>query len=161
MTTTFEIRGWHVLATLLGFFAVIIAVNVVFAVAAVRTFPGEDVRRSYLQGLRYNDVLARRESQASLGWTATATLLPSGSAGVVEITLADAAGHPLDGATVTGALQRPTDARLDRPLVFEAAGAGRYRAIVNDAPPGRWRLRAQAQRGAPFEFEADLQWSPR
>ena len=46
---SFVLRGWHVLAA--AFFGVIIAVNTAF-ITVVRSFP---VRRSYTQGLSYNE----------------------------------------------------------------------------------------------------------
>ncbi len=66
----FRITGWHVLAGMILFFSTIIAVNAVFISLAVQSFPGEDQRRSYVQGLEYNDVIAQRRAQAALGWTA-------------------------------------------------------------------------------------------
>ncbi len=151
-----ELTGGHVLIMVIAFFAVIIAANVAFIVMAVRTFPGEDVRRSYVQGLNYNETLRARAAQQALGWQASARL--DRSAGLVEITLVDAAGAPLEHASLEGALQRPLDASADRALVFENTGGGRFIAPVEALPEGQWRLRAQATRGADaFALEARLQ----
>lgn len=157
----FEIRGWHVLAVILAFFAAIIAVNVTFAVYAVRSFPGEDVRRSYLQGLRYNDTLAERRAQAALGWRAVALLReePAGALLEVRLTARDAA---IDGATLSGALEWPTSSQFDRSLNFEPLGGGRYVARLGDLTPGRWRLRARAESTAgALDFESELTWRSR
>jgi nitrogen fixation protein FixH len=156
----FEIRGCHVLMALLGFFALVIAVNVSFAVIAVRSFPGEDVRRSYLQGLSYNETIAARRAQAALGWSATARMAGEAEAASVVVELRSRTGEPIDTATVTGVLRWPTDARRDRTLVFENAGAGHYAAPAGALPPGRWRLRATAQdaSGGELEFESELTW---
>jgi nitrogen fixation protein FixH len=157
-----EIRGWHVMTALLAFFGVVIAVNAAFIVFAVRTFPGEDVRRSYLQGLRFNDTLEERRTQSELGWQAGA-VLEEGEAGVIlEVTLRERDGAPLTGANLSGNLQWPTDAHLDRTLVFERAGAGRYISHLDDLSAGRWRLRARAQRddGA-LDLESELTWRSR
>jgi hypothetical protein len=48
------------MAMLLTFFGVVIGVDVAFSVLAVRTFPGEDIRNSYVQGNHYNETLAER-----------------------------------------------------------------------------------------------------
>lgn len=157
---TFRIRGWHVLAMMLAFFGAVIAVNVVFAVVAVRSFPGEDVRRSYLQGVHYNDTLAQRREQAALGWQATAGFLPSADGAVLEVVLRDRAGAPIDGAIITGEVQRPTTDAADRAIMFEAAGGGRYVAPLGDLGAGRWRLRAHAERDTgSLDFEAELTWA--
>jgi nitrogen fixation protein FixH len=154
-----QIRGWHVLAGLLAFFGAVIAVNVVFIVAALNTFPGEDVRRSYVQGLHYNDTLAERRAQAALGWRANAAFAGGAEGAVLEVTLRAGDAAPLDGVQLSGELQWPTDARFDRALEFQPAGAGRYLADLGQLPPGRWRLRARAQRGdRALDFESELIW---
>lgn len=153
----FEVRGWHVLAMLLAFFALVIAVNVAFAVLALRSFPGEDVRRSYLQGLQYNDTLAERRAQAALGWR----IEVGQRAGALEVFANNRNGEPLDRLTVQGELQRRADARFDRSLTFEHVGAGRYVARVEDLAPGAWRLRARAEdgQGEALDFESELIWA--
>ncbi|MBN8607533.1 MAG: FixH family protein [Caulobacterales bacterium] len=158
--TGFRIRGWHVLAMMLGFFGFVIAVNVVFATIAVRSFPGEDVRRSYLQGIQYNDTLAQRREQAALGWQANATLLPSADGVSLEVVLRDREGAPIDGADITGEMQWPTTDSFDRTTTFVARGEGRYVAQLGDLHPGRWRLRARAERNTgSLDFEAELTWA--
>jgi nitrogen fixation protein FixH len=155
----YEIRGWHVLAALLAFFAAIIAVNVSFAIVAVRSFPGEDVRRSYLQGLNYNDTLAERRAQAELGWRAGAELKQDADGALVEVNLASRDGAPLGELTLAGELRRPTDARFDRALAFEQIAPGRFVARLQQLPVGVWRLRARAEAGTgALDFEADLTW---
>jgi nitrogen fixation protein FixH len=157
----FEVRGWHVLAAMLAFFGAVIAVNAAFAVIAVRSFPGEDVRRSYLQGLQYNDTLAERRAQAELGWSA-AVELAAGTADSAEvrIRLTDRNGAALDGLAVAGDLQWPTNAQFDQALAFSPIGDGVYVARTGGVHPGRWRLRARAE-GADaraLDFEAELTW---
>lgn len=162
MSAARPLRGWHVLVIMLCFFGTVIAVNAAFIALAVQSFPGEDVRRSYLQGLQYNDKIAERREQAALGWQAAAALSGEGDGALLEVTLTGRENVPLDGAAVTGELQWPTDASLDRALVFEPAGAGRYVARLDDLPNGRWRLRARAERGeSTLDFEAELTWRSR
>lgn len=149
------LRGWHVLAGLLGFFGVIIAVNAAFITLAVRTFPGEDVRRSYTQGLNYNETLAARRAQAALAWNISAAF----EAGNVVITITDRDAAPVDGAKIEASLLWPTNARFDHDLAFTQTGPGRYAAAVSDMQDGRWRLRGRVQSSAGVgEFEANLTW---
>lgn len=154
-----RIRGWHVLASMLAFFGAVIAVNVTFAVYAVRSFPGEDVRRSYLQGLRYNETLAERRIQAALGWTATTMLLADAGGALLEVRLTTRDGAPIEGASLQGELQRPATAQYDRGLSFEPLGRGRYVARLGALEAGRWRLRAVAEKAdAVLNFESELSW---
>lgn len=155
----FEIRGWHVLAAMISAFGLVIAVNVAFAVIAIRTFPGEDVRRSYLQGVRYNETLEARREQAALGWSASAQLAQNGERIDLVVVLSDRDGAPLDDASIIGELRWPMDVRHDRALTFHQIEAGRYVAPLADLPSGFWRLRARAERGdGALDFEAELHW---
>ena len=158
--TGFRVRGWHVLAMMLAFFGFIIAVNVTFAVVAVRSFPGEDVRRSYLQGVQYNDTLEQRREQAELGWQASADFASVATGANLEVVLSDRDGAPIDGATITGEIQWPTTDAFDRATTFEARGDGRYVSQLGELQPGRWRLRAHAARDTgSLDFEAELTWA--
>lgn len=62
------LSGRSVLFALLGFFAVVVAVNGVFIVYALRTHPGLSDANAYQAGLAYNRVLADVEAQRQLGW---------------------------------------------------------------------------------------------
>ena len=160
-TASFEIRGWHVLSVILAFFATIIAVNVTFAVYAVQTFPGEDVRRSYLQGLQYNDTLAERRAQAARGWRASAGFGADADDAVLEVVLTTREAFAIEGATLSGNLEWPTTSQFDRELTFQSLGQGRYVARLGALNAGRWRLRAHAQQGAEaLDFESELVWPP-
>ncbi len=155
---TFIIKGWHVLAGIVGFFAVIIAVNMVFIVAATRTFPGMSVHSPYTQGIHYNDELAIRAAQKKLGWQVhyNATRDAKGRL-VVIVKIMDKDGRPLSDMTVTGLLRRRGDSDVDRPLEFAAEDPGLYRARLDNAKPGRWFLfgKAQDAHGHAFEFRSE------
>lgn len=156
---SFTLRGWHVLASLLLFFGIIIAVNVWFAFAAVGTFPGEDVPHSYLQGLDYNQTLAQRRAQEASGWRAIASLRPSASGALLEVDLRTREGAGIAGARIDAQLRWPADARRDRALNFIALGDGRYVAHLGALPAGDWQMRAHAvAESKTLDFEADLTW---
>jgi len=156
-----ELKGGHVLAAMLFFFGAIIAINVAFTVAAVRTFPGEDERRSYLQGLRYNETLAEREQQKALGWRAGMEIIAAGATPQLMVTFADRDGRPIDGLTIEGELRRPATTRDDATLTFTGEGDGVYVADISSIPAGGWTFHGVAQRGAQkFEFERRMTWTP-
>ena len=155
----FEIRGWHVLAGILAFFGAVIAVNVYFAVAAVTTFPGEDVTHPYIQGLEYNRTIAERRAQQAMGWQATAGLEGAAAQALLVLDLRQRDSAPLDGAHLDGVLRWPTDSHRDRALTFEQQGPGRYVAHLGALNEGDWDLRARATRGADvLDLEASLVW---
>ena len=151
--TGFRIKGWHVLAGMIMFFSVIIAVNTVFITLAMRSFPGEDQRRSYVQGLEYNDVIDQRRAQAELGWTAAVNLAEDR----VLIRVTDAEDAAVMGLALEGVLRHPASTDLDHALVFTEARPGVYSAPVEDLPLGGWTLHAEAvDADAPFVLEREL-----
>lgn len=153
MNADFRLTGRHVFAITLGFFLAVIAANAIFITLAVRSFPGENERKSYLQGLRYNDVLAGRAAQDALGWRAAIDRIER-TEGVVGITisLSGDGGAALDALRVTGAIVRPASDAGERALAFEPRGDGRYVAFV-DARAGAWELSVRAERRAGERFE--------
>jgi nitrogen fixation protein FixH len=158
-TKPFTLKGWHVGALLGGFFATVIGVNVVFMTLAYQSFPGEDVPRSYVQGLRYNDTLAARDAQARLGWQAQATFLRDGGAPALQVRLTDRDGTALSGATIEATLRRVATDKQDRALIFSESAPGVYRADLPDLGAGGWSLRAQAKRdGQTLDFTGSLSW---
>lgn len=142
------LTGRHVLLFILAFFGVIITVNMVFLTFAMRTFPGESMKKSYLQGLHYNDILEERAAQAALGWRAEIVRAERVAGdGVIELQLFDEAGAPLTALRVTGELRRPAHSRDDRPLTFAHRGEGAYRASAGALDAGVWALTVQAEGG--------------
>src|SRR5690348_6965971 len=93
------LRGIHVFWMVFLFFAVIIAVDAFFIMRAVNTFPGEQVKNSYVLGLDYNREVERHEAQARLGWTAQAGIdMEDGRSLILRIYDRDSA--PLSGLSV-------------------------------------------------------------
>jgi len=59
-----KLTGRHVLLIFVAAFGVIISVNLVLAYSAVNTFPGLEVRNSYVASQTFND---RKAAQEALG----------------------------------------------------------------------------------------------
>ena len=150
-----EIKGHHVLFAMLGFFAVIIGVNALFMTMAVKTFPGEEVKKSYVQGRLFNEVLAERQAQAELGWRAGVTLATDPSGGpALEVRLIDADGAPLSNLPMTALIRRPATDAYDQSLEMIYIAEGLYRAPLADLGPGRWEALVVAETPAGERFEA-------
>lgn len=142
-----ELTGRHVLFILLAFFGVMIAVNAYFTFVAVKSFRGEDVPRSYRQGLEYNQTLAARAEQERSGWTAGVNLVKDdANPGKIILEFKDKDNRALPGLVIHAKLRHPVDTNLDQLLSFTDAGEGRY--IANPNPlTGHWTLEADAQQG--------------
>jgi len=131
-----ELTGRMVLAITLGAFGVIIAVNLVMAWFAVNTFPGLEVRNSYVASQGFND---RLRAQQALGWTTEADL----RGGRLTVRVTDADGNPAPVAAITAILGRPTTEREDTTPALAFDGQA-YVADV-DVDYGNWDLRIQAE----------------
>ena len=68
---TKEIKGWHVATVFVLAFSVIISVNLVLAFNAVRTFPGLEVKNSYVASQSFDE---DRATQLALNWDVSAEL---------------------------------------------------------------------------------------
>lgn len=132
-----ELKGWHVLLIMLGFFGVMFAVNGVFLYHAITSFPGEDVKKSYVQGLSYNETLAARAAQAELGWTAEAGLQDD----ELIFRLRDRDGAPVSNLVVIGELRRFATQDADQAIIYSARANGEYVAEIDALAPGQWALR--------------------
>ena len=66
-----QFTGRHALAVFVGAFGVIILVNIAMAFFAVRSFPGLEVKNSYVASQEFD---ARRQAQERLNWTAAVEL---------------------------------------------------------------------------------------
>ena len=151
----FRINGWHVLSMVVGFFTVVIAVDVGFAVMAYRTFPGEVSVTPYEDGLVYNKTLAQQAAQAKLGWRASAEARPD----AVVLTLLDREGRPVTGLRVAGKLERPATETGRVSTTFHETSPGRDEARVG-GERGAWDLIAEARdpAGRLFVAERRLSW---
>lgn len=127
---------------MLAFFGTIIAVNLVMATLAVRTFGGTVVDNSYVASQRFNLWLEEARAQSALGWEARFGLDAERR---IVAAVADRSG-PFDGATVTATAGHPVGRAPDLALAFVALGDGRYRA-AEPLPEGRWNLRVTIARG--------------
>ena len=132
-----KLTGWHVLMIMLGFFGVIFAVNGVFLYNAINSFPGEDTKKSYLQGLNYNQTLAARAAQAELGWTAAAGV----EGRELIFSLNDAEGEAMSGRRVLAQMRRAASKSGDAELVLTYQGGGKYTGDLSGFERGRWDVR--------------------
>ncbi len=137
------LTGRMVFAIFAGCFAVIIAVNLTLAFQAVNTFPGLEVKNSYVASQGFD---ANRAAQEALGWDVSADV--DGKRLILTI---DQDGAPVVPTIVSAVLGRATNVSQDVEPVFYHDGAS-FVAPVNLAP-GNWNLRlvAEAADGTRFQ----------
>jgi nitrogen fixation protein FixH len=139
-----QLKGWHVLVWFLGFFGFMFAVNGLFLWTAVATFPGEDVEKSYLTGLDYNQELARRAHQQKEGWAAEIGVTSTESELKLHVRLTTRDGNALPASATDVQLRHPADRNLDRTLALVSSGDGRFVATMPDVAAGRWTVQLGA-----------------
>lgn len=146
-----EITGRKVFAVTASAFAVIIAVNLVMAWKAVSTFPGLEVRNSYVASQKFE---TDKAAQQALGWALHAEydLIEA----VLRLSFTDAKGAPARVQGLKVLVGRPTAARDDRYPEFTRHGG--VFATSLDLPPGKWMLHveAEADDGTVFRQRIDL-----
>ncbi|TNF18115.1 MAG: nitrogen fixation protein FixH [Rhodobacteraceae bacterium] len=139
-----KLTGWHVLAIFVGAFGVIIGVNIALAVSAVRTFPGLEVKNSYVASQSFD---ARRDAQEALGWSVAA----DATEGQVILSITEADGAPVQVVDLKAVLGRATHVKDD--IAPDFRFNGRTYVAYHEIGPGNWNVRmtARALDGTPFE----------
>lgn len=138
-----KFTGKHFLLIFCAAFGVIIAVNIALAVNAVRTFPGLEVKNSYVASQQFD---ARRSAQEALGWSVYA----SAKGGLVVLEITDANGQPVEVAELNATLGRATHVADDQAPDFRFDGTA-YVALA-ELGSGNWNIRmtARAEDGTEF-----------
>ena len=150
----FTVKGWHVAAGVVAFFAVVIGVDAAFLTLAYRTHPGQVAPRPYEAGLIYNTELERLRAQEALGWRAAVEARTGG----VMVLLQDRDGRPLSGLKVTTTLLRPATEQGRSVLILTETAPGRY-AGDHAGLSGVWDTRVDAAGGGhSFVAERRLTW---
>lgn len=144
-----ELTGRRVLVITVSAFAVVIGVNLTLAYYAVTTFPGLEVRNSYVASQTFD---ADRAAQLAMGWTLITDYTP----GELRLTFRDAAGLPAPVLDLTVLVGRATEARDDTRPAFRQEG-GAFIAPL-DLPAGKWmmQIEAFAPDGTAFRQRIDL-----
>jgi nitrogen fixation protein FixH len=150
-----RLSGRTVLFSLIGFFAVVIGVNVTMMTLAISTMPGTEVESPYLAGIRYNSEISAARAQEARGWHLTSHVDRAGDGrAVVVIEARDRGGAPLTGLARSVKLARPTDQRADRTFSLGERTAGRYAGEASDVAAGIWDLEVEADRGGERLFRS-------
>lgn len=131
-----QLTGKHVLFIFVAAFSVIIAVNITLAVNAVKTFPGLEVKNTYVASQQFDE---RRAAQVALGWTVAG----SHQDGVLRLAITAADGTPVEAAELTAILGRATQVADDVTPAFVFDGTA-YVAPMELAD-GNWNIRMEAK----------------
>lgn len=144
---TRELTGWHVLAIFCGCFAVIIGVNLTLAYQAVATFPGLEVRNSYVASQTFD---ADRMAQDGLGWDMVASLDDD----VLRLDVTGPDGTPVQPVIVSAVLGRATHVADDHDADLRWTGTGLAAPVA--LAPGVWLLRLDLRSAGGTVFRRNI-----
>ena len=130
-----QITGRHVFLGFAAAFGLIIAVNVYMAFSAVSTFPGLEVKNSYVASQEFNE---RKAAQEALGWTVTAVHLK----GMLYLNINDENGTPVVPKELHAVVGRATSIAEDVEPAFTFNGQAHVAQI--DLADGNWNIRMKA-----------------
>lgn len=136
-----EFTGRRMAIVMIAFFGVVIAVNLLMATLATRTFGGTVVDNSYVASQNFNSWLQQARDQAKLEWSEQTGL---DSTGRLVSQLRSPMG-PLDGAVVEAHIAHPLGREPERVLSLASEGQGRYRSSET-LPLGRSIVRLSVRR---------------
>ncbi|WP_300017896.1 FixH family protein [uncultured Roseobacter sp.] len=134
-TTSRPLTGRHVAMIFVIGFSIIISVNLLLAYSAISTFPGLEVKNSYVASQTFDK---NRTAQTALGWS----VLAQARGDEVVLSITDAQGAPVEVASLEATLGRATHVRDDQTPAFVFDGS-RYVAPARLAA-GNWNLRMKA-----------------
>ena len=143
-----EFTGRHMLFLAVGFFGVIISVNVLMAVVSSTSWTGLVVQNSYVASQEFEEKRIAHEKQTAAGWQASFTYAP----GIAQLIVRDGAGNPVDLGPVTVLINRPVGGHDDEKLTLNRLADGSYAGAVALAE-GVWDVVATATTDTgPFEL---------
>ncbi|MEM8536650.1 MAG: FixH family protein [Pseudomonadota bacterium] len=145
---TRELKGRHVLAIFIVCFSVIITANLTLAFSAVRTFPGLEVKNSYVASQFFD---ADRRAQLALGWEIGVAVEDE----ALVLDIASEAG-PVNPQITRATLGRATHVNQDQELEFLFDGRS-HRAQIVPLDGGYWNLRLVAYAPDGTEFKQRIQ----
>ena len=137
-----EFTGRHMLFIILGFFAVVIGVNLTMATLASTSWTGLVVENTYVASQQFNRKAEEGRAQAALGWTGDLTI----ASGNVRYRLSDAAGKPVPLHGVKVLFRHPAYEAEDKTVTL-SPGSGQEFSARHAPKDGVWIVEIDADAG--------------
>lgn len=129
------LTGRGMLVVFVALFGIIIGVNIVMAVTAVRSFPGVEVANSYVASQAFD---RDRAAQRALGWQ----VAPIYASGRLSLKISDGQGLPAPVQALSVTVSRPTQKRDDVTPEMRYTGGLWVADMALD--PGAWVIHLEA-----------------
>lgn len=139
---TREFTGWHMLAIMVAFFSVVIAVNLTMAFFARSSWTGFVAENTYVASQKFNEKAAEGRAQAALGWKSEFVI----ANGKASYRLTDKVGNVVAAKRATASFRRPAYEAEDQNVVLTPQPDGSLSAPV-DLRDGIWIVEIHAEAG--------------
>ena len=131
----------------IGFFLVVITVNIGYIYIAKKTWRGVVTENSYQKGLGYNDALKQEKKQQELGWSVDTKINKTGETkATILVGIIDKESRPIRDANVKLFIRHPVQEGFD----FTASpvpGGNAYRFEIDFPMKGQWDTIIEIQKG--------------
>jgi len=144
-----EFTGRHMLLTIVGFFGVVIAVNIGMAVVSSVSWTGLVVQNSYVASQEFETKRLAHIAQQQAGWNASLSYAD----GAALLTVVDADGSPIELGAPVLQINRPVGGHDDQTVALNRRSDGVYagpvalgtgvweaRVSIDDTPLGPFEL---------------------
>ena len=135
------------LLIMIGFFGVIIAVNVGMARLAGSSFGGLVVGNSYVASQEFNGRLKQSREQVALQWTATFKIVD----GTIKYSLTDRNGKPVFATSVSVQFRHPSYEAADWHMDLQPAANGKFEA-PHASRDGTWNVQIDSEVGRKLPY---------
>lgn len=134
--------GRHMLAIMIAFFGVIIAVNLTMATFAISSWTGAVAKDTFSASQHFNNIAGQAKQQDKLGWTSRLAIAD----GRVEYRLTDSLGNVVGARQATANFRRPAYESEDQTVALERQPDGSFAAPVA-LRDGLWIVEVESDAG--------------
>ncbi len=152
-----KLTGKHVLFMFLAFFGVIFIVNGIFLSQAIKSFPGEISKKSYVQGINYNDTIHEKHQQVLLGWRSEIGVMHSEDTQKNSVLVArffDKDDQPLNELQVNAVLNQHSSKHQNVSFPMQFSANGEYAHPIDSLETGRWTVQIEVKKSSEIFFKA-------
>lgn len=143
--------GYHMAASMVAFFAVIMFANFTMAWLASSSWTGLVVENSYIASQQFNERLEAARLQQARGWTSVFAY----DANKVTLDIVDSTGKPVSFDNLIVKFSRPVSQDTDTDLVLIRNSEEKYQVSYSLAP-GVWLFTFVGIGQAPYRLEGRL-----
>jgi nitrogen fixation protein FixH len=144
-----EFTGFHMWLLAIGFFGVVIGVNITLAVFSSVSWTGLVVENTYVASQEFDGKRIAHKRQVEAGWTSSLSY----AGGTAILAVADGSGTPVDLGTPTLQINRPVGGHDDQKVALVRQPDGTYAGPVH-LSRGVWEARVDVAETplGPFEI---------